>query len=134
MKSKLGVSVGVLGAVTYMLVLTGFDLVALLLVGYILLREENEWLKKSVVKAVVLSLVFTFISYAVNLIPSLLGWVSNLIDIFGSPLNYGVVSSIIGLITSGLSIVKVVLFLILAVKALSQSNVSVPVVDSIVNK
>ena len=42
-KTKLGISVGLLGAAIYFMGLFGGYLVAVLLAGYILMFEENEW-------------------------------------------------------------------------------------------
>ncbi len=51
-KTKLGISVGLLGAAIYFMGLFSGYMVAVLLAGYVLLFEENEWLKKSAVKAI----------------------------------------------------------------------------------
>ena len=52
-KTRLGISVGMLGAAVYLTGLFSGYLVALLMAGYVLLCEENGWLKRSVIKAVV---------------------------------------------------------------------------------
>ena len=45
MKSNLGISVGLLGAVAYFAGLFGGYVPLLVVVGYILLREQNYWLR-----------------------------------------------------------------------------------------
>ena len=52
-KTRLGISVGMLGAAVYLTGLFSGYLVAILMAGYVLLCEENGWLKRSVIKAVV---------------------------------------------------------------------------------
>ena len=133
-KTKLGISVGLLGAAAYLL--TGFSgyTAALLIVGYVLLFEENEWLKKACVKAVALAVCFTVLSNAIGLIPDILGWVSSLANLFNGYFNYSVVSNIISLITRTLDIIRTCLFLLLGLQALNQGSVSVPVVDKLIDK
>ena len=59
-KTKLGISVGLLGAAVYFCGV--LSLLALIIVaGYILLVEENIWLRKSAVKAVVIYVSFAII-------------------------------------------------------------------------
>ena len=45
-KTKIGISVGVMGAVMYFASLFGGYIPMLLLAGYIFLREENIWLSR----------------------------------------------------------------------------------------
>ena len=58
-KTKIGISVGVMGAVMYFASLFGGYIPMLLLAGYIFLKEENIWLRKAAFKAVALMLVFS---------------------------------------------------------------------------
>ena len=50
-KTKLGLTVGLVGAGLYFLGLFSF-IPAFLLAAYVLLMEDNEWLKKTAVKMV----------------------------------------------------------------------------------
>ena len=133
-KTKLGISVGLLGAAAYFLIGFGGYTAALLIAGYVLLFEENEWLKKACVKAVALAVCFTLLSNAFGLVPDILAWVSTLVNLFEGYFSYSVVSNIIGLITRALDIIRTCLFLLLGVKALDQGNVSIPVVDKLIDK
>lgn len=134
MKAKLGISVGLLGAGIYLAALFSGYLAVIVLAGYVLLVEENEWLKKSAVKAVALLMTISFAITLINLVPDLLSWISSLISIFKGTFNYGVVSSIILSITKAIDIVKTCLFLMLGVKALNQGTVEIPFVDKIINE
>ena len=64
-KTKLGISVGLLGAAIYFTSLFSGYLVPVILTGYVLLFEENDWLRKNAVKAVALSVV-SFIQLRYN--------------------------------------------------------------------
>lgn len=134
MKTKLGISVGLMGAAIYLAALFGGYTPVILLVGYVLLVEENEWLKKTAVKAAALLISLSFLLTLIGLIPDLLSWINSLVAIFKGTFNYGIVSSIIGFITKAIDIIKTCLFLLLGVKALNQGTVAIPFVDKIVNK
>ena len=58
-KSRLGVKVCLLGALSYWLAMFGGFIPTLLLAGYVLLLKNDKWLKKSVLNAFILS-VFLF--------------------------------------------------------------------------
>lgn len=134
MKTKLGISAGLLGAAIYFAALLGGYTPVILLAGYVLLFEDNEWLKKSAVKAVALMISIGFMINVIGLIPDLLSWISSLVSVFKGSFNYGIVSSIISVITKAIDIVRTCLFLILGVKALNQGSIAVPFVDKIINK
>ena len=91
-KTKLGISVELLGVIVFAAALFGGYFPLLLVAGYILLREENEWLRKSAVQAVTTSIVFSFLIYTVGLIPDALDWFGSLINIFGTSFYFSVVN------------------------------------------
>ena len=57
-KTRLGITVGLMGALTYFIALFGGYLAMIIVAGYILLFESNEWLKKAAVKAAVITIGF----------------------------------------------------------------------------
>lgn len=134
MKTKLGISVGLLGAIVCLAVLFGGTTPAILLVGYVMLCEENEWLKKYAVKAFVVYLSITAAIVAIGLIPDALSWVASVLRIFEGEFDYSFISRIVVVITGALDIIRTALLLFLGVKALNQSNVSIPVVDKLIEK
>lgn len=80
-KTKLGISIGLLGAGMYFAGLAG-ALPALLLAGYVLLREENSWLKRMAVKAAAIVLLMAVFPACWGLLEDIwmivacmLGWV-----------------------------------------------------------
>lgn len=50
-KTKLGVSIGLLGAGIFAAALFGGYVATIVLAGYVLLMETNEWLRRAAVKA-----------------------------------------------------------------------------------
>ena len=134
MKAKLGISVGLLGAIVCLAALFAGTTPTILLVGYVLLCEENEWLKKYAVKAFVVYLTITAAIVAVGLIPDALAWIASVLRVFDGEFDYSFISRIVSVITGALDFIRTALLLLLGVKALNQGNVSIPVVDDIIAK
>lgn len=133
-KTRLGISVGMLGAAVYLTGLFSGYLVAILTAGYVLLFEENGWLKRSVVKAVSLMVFFSFITVLINLIPDAMNCISYIASMFGGNFHIGFVSNLVSAVTSVIDIIEKVFFLALGVKALNQGTIAVPVVDKLISK
>lgn len=133
-KTKLGISVGLFGAAVYFMGLFGGYLVMILLAGYALLFEQNEWLRKSVVKAVVLAVCFSLLTALINLIPDAISFIGDIASAFNASVYLPRVRSIIEAITDALAIIEKVLLIVLGVKALNQSTITIPVVDKLINK
>ena len=128
-KTKLGISQGMLGAIVYFsAALLGY--ISLFIIGgYILLVEKTEWLKKCVVKAVVLMLLYSLISTVIGIVPQVLSFGSSEESLFGSYYLY---------LTGAYSIVAVILvriglFIALGVKALNEKTIRIPVVDRLID-
>jgi hypothetical protein len=133
-KTRLGISVGLLGAAIYLTGLFSGYLVAVLLTGYVLLFEENEWLKRSAVKAVSLMAFFSFITVLVNLIPNVINCISYVASMFGSAFYARFISNLVSAVTSAIDIIEKILFIGLGIKALNQGTIAVPVVDKLISK
>ena len=133
-KAKLGISVGLVGAILYCLGLFGGALVTIAAVAYVLIYEENEWLKKTAVKVVVLMFFFPVVQYAVGLIPDLIRIVFDVLNMFKVYSNIEIVYSIENLFYDLVVIVKYVVFAIFGVMALSQKSVKIPLLDNFLDK
>lgn len=134
-KTKLGISVGLLGAIIYFAsAFGGGYLAALLLCGYVLLAEDNPWLRKTSVKAVLLLVLFSLISVILGLIPDIWEAITNLLMAFDQYPSSNFISGINLTISSAISIVKNVLFVILGLKALNQGTIKLPIIDKLIDK
>lgn len=133
-KTRLGISVGMLGAAIYLTGLFSGYLVAVLLTGYVLLFEENGWLKRSAVKAVSLMVFFSFVTVLINLIPNAMSCISYIASMFGGNFHASFISNLVSAVTSIIDIIEKILFIGLGVKALNQGTIAVPVVDKLVSK
>lgn len=133
-KTRLGISVGMLGAAIYLTGLFSGYVVAILMAGYVLLCEENSWLRRCAVKAVSLMVFFSFITVLINLIPNAISSINYIASMFGSSFYAVFITNLVSAVTSIIDIIEKLLFIGLGVKALNQGTITVPVVDKLVSK
>ncbi len=134
MKSKLGVSVGLVGAALYFAGLFNGMLLLFVLIGYVLLVEDNEWLRRTAVKSGVICVMFALLLAVIGLIPGVMGFIGDFFGIFGGSFSIPFITSIIMFIESGIELIKIVFFILLGIKALNQGTIVIPFVDNFVNK
>lgn len=133
-KTKLGVTVGLMAAAIYFLAISGGYIPMLLIGGYVVLVENDAWLKRVVIKALALMLSFSVLMVVIGLIPDALSWVSSLASVFNGLFTYGKVSSIINVINGLIDIARTVLFLVLGWNALKMKDVSIGFIDNLINR
>lgn len=133
-KTRLGISVGLLGAAIYFMGLFSGYLLAVLLAGYVLLFEENSWLRKNAVKAMSVMAVFSLLITVLNLVPNAIGFINDVVSIFGGSFYVAFLSNLISAAVAALNIIEKLLIFGLGVKALTQGTIAVPVVDNLINK
>lgn len=134
-KTKLGTSVGLLGAIIYFsTVFGGGYFLSLLLCGYVLLVEDNPWLRRSSIKAVLLLIAFSLLSFIVEIIPSFMSIIQNIIFSFGGSWNMTFISGMQSILTTIISIIRYFVFILLGFKALSQGSVRLPFIEKIIDK
>ena len=136
MKTKLGISIGLLAALIYFAALfSGFGMALILLAGYVLLVESDEWLRRMAVKAVVFSVTMTVLYWIVSIIPGLFGVINDFISLFnGEYFSIEWISDIVDILHAVISFVENVVLILLGIKALSKSTIYIPVIDGMVNK
>lgn len=133
-KTRLGISVGLLGAAIYFMGLFSGYLLAVLLAGYVLLFEENSWLRKNAVKAMSVMAVFSLLITVLNLVPNAIGFINDVVSIFCGSFYVAFLSNLISAAVAALNIIEKLLIIGLGVKALTQGTIAVPVVDNLINK
>lgn len=133
-KTKLGITVGLMGAAVYFAALFGGYVAVVLLAGYILLFEENQWLRKTAVKAAALMVCFSLLYTLIHLVPNVIDLINHIFRIFGESFTLSPLTSAISAISSILDILEKILFILLGVKALNQSTLALPVVDKLIGK
>ena len=132
-KSKLGLNIGMLAALTYLACNFAGYTIAMLLVGYILLCEDSTWLKRNALKGVLIMLALSMASTVIHLIPNIVSIPLDLLNLFGFNLYFHVLNELANLLYSIVSLGETLLLLLLALKAVSQEEVKVPVIDKVVD-
>jgi len=135
-KTKLGISVALMGALTFLCGYLGIT-VLVLVGGYILLKEESQTLKKYVVYTLALYLAFL----AITMVIGFAGGVLDVLNINSWMYKVKVINSIYGFIRTCLStisnivsVVEKVVFALLAVMALAGKEIKFAVLDKFVEK
>lgn len=135
MKSRLGLSVGMVAAGVYFIALFGGYLALSLFVGYILLIEPNPWLRKTAVKAFVVCLVFSLISTIFGFIPTAFGMLMDALLIFDVNVSaLYVVNNLTSIIHSIIDLVRTILLLVLGFMAFNQSTIPLGPIDNLIHK
>lgn len=128
-KSKLGISIPLTGALIFFLVFVS-DLVAILLAAFVLLYEDNEWLRKSAIKmisVIIVSSMFLVLFDTIDDVFSILdiafGWIIDIdvpfkLDRVGSYVVYAA---------------EKLLLLSFGLKALSMGTIKAKFFDRIIN-
>lgn len=140
-KTKLGIPVGIMSAIIFFAAILsnyigiGSYTLMLILVGYVLLSEEDEWLRKSAVKALVLLVAFSAITTILYLISSGASLITNLLAMITHiSFSSGIVYQIVSAVVKVLRIVKIVLFAALGILAFNNGSIPIPVIDDLVEK
>lgn len=134
-KTKIGISVGLFAAATYLLGLFGGYVVIALVAGYVFLKEDSAWLKKQCVRTVALMLLFSLANGIVGLIPEFFSIISNIIGPFSDRyVSFSFADRLYSILYHLLNIGKVVLFVLLALGALKQAKGKLPVIDDLIDK
>ncbi|MBQ8575706.1 MAG: hypothetical protein IJ447_06665 [Clostridia bacterium] len=133
-KSKLGLNVCLLGAIAYWVTLFGGYIAALILTGYILLFEDNRWLKKIVLNSLVLSLFISIILSLISVLPSFVNLINSFFGIFEGHFYANGFTSFTNLLTCIVNIAETLAFIILGFTSLKEKDITVPFVSKFVDK
>lgn len=127
-KTKLGITIGLAGAILFFFGLINTT-AAVLLAGYVLLAEENAWLKRTAIKAVVTFIAFALIGVGIDVLQELVGMI-------GVLANHTLIipSKILNIVNYIYMIVEKCSLAWMGFRALSLRNVRIPFVDDCVNK
>jgi len=132
-KTKLGISISLLGGGLYFIGLMGLTPL-IIAVGYVLVMEENQWLKRVAVKAVAVVLFFAILSNAVGLISDSSSFLTNLVALFRGSINLATVNRLVALLRTVISFASTLCLLLLGFKAMKMGDVSVGAVDKVIDK
>lgn len=135
-KTKLGISVCLLGALVFLSGYLGLTAVALV-AGYVLLREENAKLRKYAAYVIALLVGFTLISMCIGAVSNVFSilnfrsWVYE-VDVVGTI--YSVITSILSTLSTILALAEKVVFGLFAVCAFLDKEVKIAPLDKFLEK
>lgn len=134
MKTNLGVSFGLLGAAAYFFYIFGGFIPMAIVILYVMLKENNQWLQHCVLKAGVLACVISMIEMILGLIPSSLSLLHTALDTMDVSFSYSSISTWVRFFTDLLNVVEKALFLLLGTKALNCENHPMTKIDGILSQ
>ena len=135
-KTTFGVSVAISAAFIYFIQYYTSFTATLLIFGYLLIIEKDEYLTKTAMKAFLLDTILIVVVTLINLIPDGLNIVSGLFGIVNIhiPSRIPVVSDLISNIIVIIAYIKTILFMFCIFSALRGKEVRIPLVENFYNK
>ena len=132
-KTKLGITVGLFGAGMYFMGLVS-TLPLVIMAGYVLLFEQDAWLKKTAVKAVAVELFFYILFAFVSLGRNADSLLTELVRLFWSSFKIPVLGDILSICRTIVSALETLVLLLLGFSALKQGEINVASVDSLIEE
>ena len=129
-KTKLGLSVTFVAACLYFFGLFS-TIPAVLLIGFVLLKEDDEWLKKMAVKALVLVLAFWVVGSLLTAINEVFSMLSVVVGWFGAG-RVSVPLNLTSLVSYALDIVEILVMIVLGLQALKHESMPLGPIDGMV--
>ncbi|MBD5530749.1 MAG: hypothetical protein HDQ98_00900 [Lachnospiraceae bacterium] len=133
LKTKLGISIALVGAAMYFLGAISFT-PAVLLAGYVLIVEQNEWLKRQAAKMIGVVVVFGLLSIAVGWIDDVVYMLGIIVRWFSKDTYLSVPANLTTLCQYIITLAKEVFLLMMGFMALGMKNVKLGVVDKQLDK
>ena len=140
MKTKLGISTCMTAGLVFLLAIVTtfvssswvYAMPFVLLVAYVLYKEEDLWLKASALKAVFLVIFLVLVSFLFGFVYDLLDFINfflqfadiNIVDGFG----------IISFFTNIIDVIGKIFLLILVISVFKGKTVKLPLIDNMINK
>lgn len=116
-KSKLGLPAGIVAAMMYMTGLFGGYFPALLLAGYILLREDENFIRRAAVKTLVVMFLCSVLNVLIYLIPDIVGIFQSLLATFQVHFAISFLDNISRTFSQTVNLIQTLFLLVLAVLA-----------------
>ena len=133
-KTNLGIPEGLMALIICLLCYYGGYVVTALVIGYVIFKEESEFLKKLALKVLVLLLTFSLLSTLINLIPDVINLTYSVIHIFAPNFYISFIDRIFNFIYNVIYFVKTLVFLALAFYSLQGKEFTVPVLEEKLDK
>ena len=132
-KTKLGITIKLFGGALYFIALIGLTPLVIV-AGYALIMEENEWLKRVAVKAVAVVLFFAILTNIVGLLTDSTSFLNNLVLLFNGTINLATINRIAAMLRTIISALQTISLLLLGFRAMNMRDAAVGSVDRTINK
>lgn len=131
-KTKLGLSVAIMGAIVYLTALFGGFTPLLLVAGYILIVEDNADLKKTAVTALMILLAFSAVNFVIGLLPDVQTILLSLLNIFGiNDIYLPFINNIANFLYSVVGLLRELVFIFLAGLSFLKKPLKLPFIDKL---
>lgn len=146
-KSKLGISINLFAAMLYFLGIGGNSLVIAVAAGYILLFESSERLKKTAVKALIITVFLSILTLLITYLVSLSAQIFNALssyslfsrDILTNPTNYyrtyifQFIQAVVSNIDSVMRILQLLILVICGFRTYKEKDIKIKWIDKILD-
>lgn len=134
-KTKLGIPVTLAAVAMCLLGWFGGLVIAGIFAGYILLQEENTSLRRLAVKVLAVMFLFSTVSYLLGLPNDVMHVLYSLLNVVGIDGIYvEFVSELTNFLSNVWSLLRTVVFLLMAANVASGKDFKIPVVDNLLDK
>ncbi|MGL4338375.1 MAG: hypothetical protein ACRCST_15940 [Turicibacter sp.] len=127
-KMKLGLSLGVFAALVYFSAMINL-IWLVLLVGFVLIFEQNEWLKRCVLKALLIVVCFSLFNVVIGMGDDLFLILNAVLTWFNAPFQLYWPFHLNIIFLKMASLIEALIFILLGFKALKQQDVKLPFID-----
>lgn len=132
-KTRFGLSANAYAGLTFLAGIID-PLITLIMAGAVLLVEDNDWLKRMVLKAVTFVIIVGVSIFAVRMINTALDCINGLLYYVDATFETTKVKNFISLCAEILRVLEVIFLVLFAKKAFAGQYVKLPVGDGIVEK
>lgn len=133
LKTKLGISIALVGAAMYFLGAVSF-IPAMLLAGYVLIAEQNDWLRRQAAKMIGVVVVFGLLSIAVGWLDDIASVLNIIVNWFDDGVYIRIPANLTSLCQYVISLAKEIFLLVMGFMALGMKGVKLGVVDKQLDK
>jgi hypothetical protein len=134
MKTKLGISAGFFAAIAVLLAYFAGYTPFLLVLGYALLAEDNAWLKKSLIKVLIIDLAFSALYVVIGLLPNAISLIEDLLRIFSVHFYPSAFHSFFSFLNGCVGFLEKIVFVLIAVFLITEKEIKIPVLDNLLKK
>lgn len=133
-KTKLGISTNLFAFIAIFVTLWSGFIPALLITGYALIKEEDLWLKKTVVKGLIVVLLFSLATALIGFLPNIIDLINDVFNLWGGYFDIRVVNAVVRLFNTILNISEKVIMLLMALSALKGKWFNLGFIDKFIVK